>query len=57
MSKPTAEVKNRYNSKAYDRIAVVVKKGEREAIKAFAEEQGKSVNQFITDLIYSEMNK
>ena len=33
MSKTSAEVKNRYNQKVYDRINYVVKKGEKEQIK------------------------
>lgn len=45
----------RYNKKAYDRIAVVVKKGRREEIKAFAQRQNKSVNRLIVDLIDQAM--
>lgn len=47
----------RYNKKAYDRINVVVKKGQRQVIKNFAANQGKSLNRFICDLIEAEMNQ
>ena len=45
------EATARYNKKAYDRINVIVKKGQREVIKAFAASQGKSLNRFICDAI------
>ena len=43
------EATARYNKKAYDRINVIVKKGQRESIKSFAASQGKSLNRFICD--------
>lgn len=46
----------RYNKKAYDRINVIVKKGQREVIKAFAASQGKSLNRFICDAVEYQMN-
>ena len=51
------EATARYNKKAYDRIDVVVPKGQRDVIKAFAASQGKSLNRFICDAIAKEMNK
>lgn len=52
MSKTSAEVKNRYNQKVYDRINYVVKKGEKEQIKQKAETLGySSINSFISDAI------
>ena len=45
----------RYNKKAYDRISVVVPKGQRELIAGFAASQGKSMNRFIRDAIAKEM--
>jgi predicted HicB family RNase H-like nuclease len=47
----------RYNQKTYDQIKVLVKKGQREEIKAHAEKQGKSLNAYITDLIKADMKK
>lgn len=50
------EATARYNKKAYDRIDVVVKKGQRQVIKDFAASQGKSLNRFICDAIEFQMN-
>lgn len=49
------EATARYNKKTYDRINLVVKKGQRELIKDFAASQGKSLNRFILDLVEQEM--
>ena len=51
------EATMRYNKKAYDRINVIVKKGQRQVSKDFAASQGKSLNRFIMDLVEAEMNK
>ena len=50
------EATARYNKKAFDRIDVIVKKGQRQVIKDFAARQGKSLNRFICDAIEKEMN-
>lgn len=55
MSKPTAEVKNRWNNAHYDRVTITVPKGEKERIKAYAISQGQSVNALILDLLHREM--
>ena len=51
------EATARYNKKAYDRINIIVKKGQREIIKEFASKQGKSLNRFVLDAVEAEMNK
>lgn len=51
------EATARYNKKAYDRIDVIVKKGQRQIIKDFAASQGKSLNRFICDAIEFQMNR
>ena len=51
------EATARYNKKAYDRINVIVKKGQRQIIKDFAASQGKSLNRFICDAIDYQMNQ
>lgn len=51
------EATARYNKKAYDRINVIVKKGQRQIIKDFAARQGKSLNRFICDAIEYQMNQ
>lgn len=50
------EATARYNKKTYDRINVIVKKGQRQIIKDFAASQGKSLNRFICDAIEYQMN-
>ncbi len=50
------EATARYNKKAYDRINVIVKKGQRQIIKDFAASQGKSLNRFICDAIEAQMD-
>lgn len=49
------EATARYNKKAYDRIDVIVKKGQRQIIKDFAASQGKSLNRFILDAVEYQM--
>lgn len=51
------EATARYNKKTYDRINVIVRKGQRQIIKDYAAKQGKSLNRFICDAIHQEMNK
>ncbi len=52
----SAEVKNRYNSKAYDRIGLMVYKGEKEKIKRRAESLGLSVSAYINSLIENDIS-
>ena len=44
---------NERNRREYDRISLLVPKGDRERIINIAEQQGKSVNKLIVDLLYS----
>ena len=55
--KTSAAVKNRYNSKAYDRIAVVVAKGRKAIIQAAAERAGLSLNAYIVKAIERQMSE
>lgn len=57
MAKPQTTASNKYNAKAYDRIALQVKKGQRDIIKAHAERQGLSLNGYINKLIAEDMKK
>lgn len=54
-TKAHMKASQRYNEKAYDQINFNVRKGEREKIKAYAESKGKSLNAYITELIYKDM--
>lgn len=53
---PTYRAIEKYKKKTYDRIELLVYKGEKQQIKDFAAKRGKTVNSFITELIRAEMN-
>lgn len=57
---PITEARKRanekFNAKTYDQIKVVVRKGDRDKIKAYAESQQQSLNTYITTLIEKDMN-
>ena len=55
-SKTSSAVKNKYNSKVYDRIEIVVPKGQKEVIKLSATENGESVNNYIVTAINTRMS-
>lgn len=55
MGKTSAAVKNRYNSKAYDRLGLVVPKGRKADIEARATSLGESVNSYVGALIRADM--
>ena len=47
MGRTSSEVKHRYNKKVYDQVLIFVPKGEKDTIKAAAQEVGESVNMYI----------
>lgn len=47
----STEYKNKFTREKYDRIGIVVKKGRKEELKARAESQGLSLNEYINRLI------
>ncbi len=51
------EATARYNKKTYDRINIIVRKGQRQLIKDYAASQGKSLNRFILDAVEKEIAK
>lgn len=57
MGKTSAAVKNRYAAKAYDRINLIVKKGQKQVIQAHAEQNGESVNGFINRAIEETLQR
>lgn len=57
MAKPQTTASNKYNAKAYDRIALQVKKGRRDIIRAHAESKGMSLNGYINKLIEEDMKQ
>lgn len=57
MGKTSTTAKNKYNAKAYDRIALTVKKGQKEVISHYAKViRGVSLQKFINDAIKKEMS-
>ena len=55
--KTSSASKAKYNEKAYDRLSLYIPKGEREKIKAHAEQRGESVNGFIGRAIAEQMKR
>lgn len=55
MKKTQTQWSNEYNAKAYDRIVLLVKKGERDKIKEHAKTKGMSVNGYIYSLVKEDM--
>ena len=53
--KTSAKSINKYMAKAYDRINLIVAKGDKDTIKAHAESMGESVNGFINRAIAEAM--
>ena len=56
-SEAQKEATMRYNKKAYDRINIIVQKGQRQIIKDAAASQGKSLNRFVLDAVEAEMKR
>ena len=48
---------NKYISKAYDRINLLVPKGDKDEIKAAADAAGQSVNAYILDAVRERMQR
>lgn len=57
MSKRKAEWQNNYIRRAYDRVNLILPKGQKDTIKAAASHAGKSVNQYIQDAIAAQMER
>lgn len=55
MGKTSAAAKNRWNKKAYDQLRIVVPKGRKDDIEAFAASKGQSVNGYVNALIRENM--
>lgn len=56
-SEAQKEATARYNKKTYDRINIIVHKGQRQRIKDVAASQGKSLNRFVLDAIEAELKR
>ena len=53
----TGRSKNKWNEKTYDRINLVVRKGQKEQIQEYAKEKGMSLNAYINALIQADMGE
>ena len=51
MGKTRAEVKNRWADKHYDRITVIVPKGEKEAWKEAAKKKEKTLSEYVREAV------
>lgn len=48
---------NEYNKKKYDKVSLMLPKGEKETVKKAAQMEGKSMNEFIVEAVYEKMGK
>ena len=56
-SKARIAANNRYNEKAYDRINIAVKKGNKEALQIIADNMGESINVFANTAIEQRIKR
>ena len=56
-TKASNKASQKYNAKAYDRLAVRVYKGQAEQITAYAAKKGMSLNAYINSLIAADMGE
>lgn len=54
-TKTSAAVKNRYAAKAYDRLSVIVPKGQKATIEAFAQKTNDSINGVVGKAVLAYM--
>lgn len=57
MGKASTKAQNKYISKKYDRINLIVPKGYKELIQAHAEANGESLTGYINRLISADMDQ
>lgn len=55
MSEARKKANEKYNAKAYDQVKIIMKKGQREQVKTYAESRGMSLNGYINKLIADDM--
>lgn len=54
-TKTSSAVKQRYNEKAYDRLAITIPKGQKQAVDAHAKQIGTTVNGLVNGLLRAEL--
>ena len=55
MGKTSSAVKQRYNEKAYDRLAITIPKGQKATVQAAAEQEGESLNNYTSKALLARM--
>ncbi len=55
MPKKQTEWTRAYNEKSYDRLAITVPKGQKQAIDAHAKAKGESINSLVNALLRADM--
>ena len=55
MPTPRTKANRKFNEKAYDRLAVTIPKGRKQAVQAYAEQQGQSINGLVNELLRADM--
>ena len=57
MTSKATDYKRQFNAEKYDRMEITVPKGQKEMIKKHAQEQGKSVNRFVSEAINEKIER
>lgn len=57
MNKKNIIYKNDFNRNNYDRVGLMLPKGQKDKIKAYAESKGMSMNEYIRQLIVKDMEQ
>lgn len=57
VSKAQLRAKSKYETKTYDKVLLRMKKGERDNVKAKADEIGESLNEFILKAINERIER
>ena len=55
MGKTSSAVKQRYNEKAYDRLAITIPKGQKATVQAAADQEGESINGYTNKALLARM--
>ena len=55
-TKTSSAVKQRYNEKAYDRLAITIPKGQKAIVEEHAKSKNLSVNGLVNALLRTELN-
>jgi len=56
MAKTSSAVKQRYNEKAYDRLAITIPKGRKADVDAYAKAQGESINGLVNGFLRNALD-